>query len=509
MVKIQRDVEPHLKRLTVENETGVKLLKGDVMFEDPLATERYIQKVHTMATTLARIDKGDFKFEPSIALEYLSVLAQSISINDLMPARYALEYLVRNMEALRNKFDAECSQKFFGHFEKYTQSLEAYARTEPRKPIVVSLEEELKDQFKKDANSRAIIFVTRRSTAVELMNYLNTDQVLGQRNLVGFVTSTSRKSEHYGQTEEEQRRVLEEFNRGIKKVIVATAVVEEGLDVSSCNLIIKYNSSSNAVQRVQRRGRARAKESRSVLIVLSDNVAQTEYEAIMAEKIMEKCVKRIQDRGEKALEKKVMEVMDRQAKERRVAAEHRMKKREALKDKLFTIRCKIDSTDICSSTDVRTINGSSYVCVDTTIWSRMKIKTREMSNKVKFVDDVTQILAEVHCVCGQTIGTVMKYAGTYLPTLNITNLMFSERVEGQDHTAEAISNWAKANDRFWIPEASEQELRQMLMSLNADNIDGKMELDVMADKIIAHQEKLLEREMKRKEQMRRVKTDWE
>lgn len=43
------------------------------MFEDPLATERYIQKVHTMATTLARIDKGDFKFEPSIALEYLSV----------------------------------------------------------------------------------------------------------------------------------------------------------------------------------------------------------------------------------------------------------------------------------------------------------------------------------------------------------------------------------------------------------------------------------------------------
>ncbi|KAK6010083.1 hypothetical protein OSTOST_24924 [Ostertagia ostertagi] len=132
-----------------------------------------------------------------------------------------------------------------------------------------------------------------------------------------------------------------------------------------------------------------------------------------------------------------------------------MKAQEALMDKICIIRCKIDSTDICNSTDVRTINGSSYVCVDPTIWSRMHIKTREMSNNVEFVDDATKILAEAHCKCGQTIGTVMKYAGIYLPTLNIGNLMFSERIEGQDAAPEAITNWAKANDRFWIPEATE------------------------------------------------------
>ncbi|PIO60267.1 helicase protein, partial [Teladorsagia circumcincta] len=193
------------------------------------------------------------------------VLSQGISINDLMPARFSLQYLNKNLAALRDKFEVECSSKFYNHFER--------------------------------------------------------DQ------------GTSKKSTEYGQTQEEQTRVLDEFNTGRRKVIVATSVVEEGLDVSTCNLIIKYNSSSNAVQRVQRRGRARARDSRSVLIVLSENVAQTEYQAILAEKIMDKCVKRIQDLGERTLEKKVLDVMERQAKERRVHVELRMKAREALKDK--------------------------------------------------------------------------------------------------------------------------------------------------------------------------------
>ncbi|RCN53030.1 hypothetical protein ANCCAN_00579 [Ancylostoma caninum] len=128
---------------------------------------------------------------------------------------------------------------------------------------------------------------------------------------------------------------------------------------------------------------------------------------------------------------------------------------------------------------------------------------------MKFVDEVTQILAEVRCECGETLGNVMKYAGTYLPTLNIHNLMFYERIEGKETAGEAISGWAKANERFWIPEANEQELREMLRSLAAEDKENKILLDVMCDKVIAVQEKLLEKERKKKEETMRIKTDWE
>ncbi|KAK6048058.1 hypothetical protein COOONC_14435 [Cooperia oncophora] len=118
MERIQRDIEPQLKKLTIDNKTGYKLSKEEVRFEDPLVTEKYIQKINTLSTTLARINNGDFKFEPSIALEYLSVLSQGISINDLMPARYSLEYLDRNITALKNKFEVQCSSDFYSHFQR-------------------------------------------------------------------------------------------------------------------------------------------------------------------------------------------------------------------------------------------------------------------------------------------------------------------------------------------------------------------------------------------------------
>lgn len=57
-----------------------------------------------------------------------------------------------------------------------------------------------------------------------------------------------------GQTAEEQRTMIERFNQGSVKVLVATSVAEEGLDISACNLIIKYNNTGSERSLIQRRG---------------------------------------------------------------------------------------------------------------------------------------------------------------------------------------------------------------------------------------------------------------
>ena len=51
-----------------------------------------------------------------------------------------------------------------------------------------------------------------------------------------------------------QEDSLVAFRSGSCKVLVSTAVAEEGLDIEECNLIVTYNYSTNEIGKLQRKG---------------------------------------------------------------------------------------------------------------------------------------------------------------------------------------------------------------------------------------------------------------
>lgn len=58
---------------------------------------------------------------------------------------------------------------------------------------------------------------------------------------------------------------------GKVNVLVATSVLEEEIDVSACNLVICFDLPKNLVQFVQRRGRARQKHSKYIMLMCEDD----------------------------------------------------------------------------------------------------------------------------------------------------------------------------------------------------------------------------------------------
>ena len=57
-----------------------------------------------------------------------------------------------------------------------------------------------------------------------------------------------------GMTQRGQVDVLEYFKNGRHKLIVATTVAEEGLDISKCNVVIRYEHVTNETARIQTKG---------------------------------------------------------------------------------------------------------------------------------------------------------------------------------------------------------------------------------------------------------------
>ena len=123
------------------------------------------------------------------------------------------------------------------------------------------------------------MFVERRYTALILSEQLNMAAKLDQG--LSFIKSdfvighgTGARVTYSSKAEmnfKKQKEVLCKFRNDKKRhefnVLIATSVVEEGLDIPKCNVVCRFNFPKNYPSYLQSKGRARAKGSRYYTLV--------------------------------------------------------------------------------------------------------------------------------------------------------------------------------------------------------------------------------------------------
>lgn len=132
---------------------------------------------------------------------------------------------------------------------------------------------------KKASNTfRGIIFVEQRVTVFVLSHLLSvypgTKSLFKCGTFVGISTNQSKKMELRDLLNpQDQQNTLEDFREGRKNLLIATSALEEGIDISACNVVICFNKPPNLKSYVQRRGRARQEKSTIVLLSSTNDEA--------------------------------------------------------------------------------------------------------------------------------------------------------------------------------------------------------------------------------------------
>jgi hypothetical protein len=124
-------------------------------------------------------------------------------------------------------------------------------------------------------NPVGIVFVKERATVAVLSHILAVHPRTAGRYRVGSMVGTSatpgRRQDFLDLSQKEYILSLQAFRKGTINLLVATSVLEEGIDVPACNLVICFDRLENLKSFIQRRGRARMSASQLYLLVEDDS----------------------------------------------------------------------------------------------------------------------------------------------------------------------------------------------------------------------------------------------
>ncbi|KAK3304599.1 uncharacterized protein B0T15DRAFT_537045 [Chaetomium strumarium] len=130
-------------------------------------------------------------------------------------------------------------------------------------------------------NPVGIVFVRERATVAVLAHILSVHPQTRSRYRVGSMVGTSRMPargrDFLDLTHKDYLLSLHAFRKGTTNLVVATSVLEEGIDVPACNLVVCFDEPKSLGSFIQRRGRARMSASQLYILVedRSDSAARS------------------------------------------------------------------------------------------------------------------------------------------------------------------------------------------------------------------------------------------
>ena len=272
-------------------------------------------------------------------------------------------------------------------------------------PLLTGLEKILVEQFSQKPDSKAILFVETKKQATGLSRWVSSTPSLS--SIRSQVVTGQTRDTGLKMTKAEQDQAIQGFREGQHNLLIATSVLEEGIDVPACNLVVRYQSVSNEIAQVQSKGRARAANSQTFTVISSSSNKRYQ-ELVNEEKIalVEEVLPYFPS-GEQlrtTLARRQEEILSSAAAEEQCAATNRKQHSDYEVDLL----CKKCKNFACNGSDVRTFPSSlQFVVPDCEFKKRITIKEHHAPTEVPRGMSRTH---KIYCAnCGQDWGVIGRW----------------------------------------------------------------------------------------------------
>ena len=299
-VVLVRHIEDHLKYLRTMLQTddvpGRQTLQELPLFSPNFrgALRRLIDSCHGNKKRKKTLIAGEH------AMHMLSV----VDLNEVLGYQHAMECLrdcvYRTIQAVSPKESA--LKKLIGSQPTFLalrglvdNVVQQDSPVSDRYNTLVKHLKDLVTRAREDETSRGIVFVSMRKTAYKLCEQIRTNpdvkKTLNPEPFVGHGQGS-----YDGMAwREEQECLLKQFRSGVTKLLVCTSVLEEGLDVPECNLVIRFQGAASLRALVQTRGRASRRPDSTFIVICNEKEKEVAEDSLRREQNMEEAIGRLMD----------------------------------------------------------------------------------------------------------------------------------------------------------------------------------------------------------------------
>jgi len=283
-----------------------------------------------------------------------------------------------------------------------------------------------KETFEANPSTKGIIFVTTINVACLMCQWLKGISEL--KKLIRPEAITGHKIESGGMSSISQQNIIDQFAEGSLNLLVSTSVLEEGLNVVACNLVVRYNHFTNEVARVQSQDRARAKGSRCYAIMEMDSPkVYQEQENKLREDLAMEALEYLPE-GSKLkedIEKKQKEIL--LEKERKLKL---LQDSKLLELSQMTVVCRRCDLELFWGGDLRKLADAHHIVITDDIFEKCVVK---IHNHNRITGDF-EIVRKMHCKsCDQCIGVLMNWPQRNLkfPAIKYQKVSFWVPLQGK------------------------------------------------------------------------------